>query len=115
MRKLKQKIEALWQSLTIRKKIGTFTGMVFLIIFLSMIFDVWVVKFSLTDFNRILEENSTSSNLVQALEKESKLFERYMRTPEKETRKDAKRPPNQRSSPTRHGQTAMLRSSRPAM
>lgn len=88
MRKLKQKIEALWQSLTIRKKIGTFTGMVFLIIFLSMIFDVWVVKFSLTDFNRILEENSTSSNLVQALEKESKLFERYMRTPEKETRKE---------------------------
>lgn len=81
---MREKIRRTWQSLTIRKKIGTFTGTVWLIIFLSVIFDIWVVKFSLVDFNGILQDNAKSSELVQALEEESSLFESYIKSPDEE-------------------------------
>lgn len=83
---MREKIRQTWQSLTIKKKIATFTGTVFLIIMLSVIFDVWVVKFSLVDFNAILQDNAKSSELVQALEEECRLFESYMKGPQKDTR-----------------------------
>lgn len=67
-----------WKSLTIKKKISTFTGVVFVVCLLSVIFDAWVVNFSLTDFNRILDENAQSIHLLQALEEESELFAGYI-------------------------------------
>lgn len=76
-RKLKNK----WMMLSIREKIGTFTGVVFAIIFLSIIFDLLVVRVSLTDFNDILEENARSSAFVDAMEEESAIFESYMKSP----------------------------------
>lgn len=78
---MREKIRQTWQSLTIKKKIATFTGMVFLIISLSILFDIWVVRFSLVDFNGILQDNAKCSELVQALEEESELFEGYMKNP----------------------------------
>lgn len=81
---MREKIRQTWQSLTIKKKIATFTGMVFLIILLSVIFDIWVVKFSLIDFNAILQDNAKSSELVQALEEESQLFEKYIKGTQEE-------------------------------
>ena len=48
-------------------------------IFLSVIFNVWVAKFSLIDFREILEENARSEEAVNALAEESKIFEQYMR------------------------------------
>lgn len=71
-----------WQSLTIKRKISTFTGVVFIVCTLSVIFDSWIVKFSLVDFNRILEENSISIELVQSLETERNVFMDYVQNPE---------------------------------
>ncbi len=48
-------------------------------IFLSVIFNIWVAKFSLFDFREILEENARSEEAVNALAAESKTFEQYMR------------------------------------
>lgn len=76
---MREKIRQTWQALTIRKKIATFTGTVFLIISLSVLFDIWVVKFSLMDFNAILQDNAKISELEQALEEESAQFELYMK------------------------------------
>ena len=67
-----------WQSLSIRKKISAFTGIIFFVCILSVIFDGWVVKFALIDFNRILEENAQSIRLVQALEEERTFFKNYV-------------------------------------
>ena len=75
---MRKRLRQTWQSLTIRKKIATFTGTVFLIIMLSVIFEVWVVKFSLLDFNAILQDNAKSSGFLEAMEQESQLFESYM-------------------------------------
>lgn len=78
--RVKDRIKATWQALTIKKKIAAFTGMVFLIILLSVMFDIWVVEFSLIDFNGILQDNAKSSELVQALESERELFEGYIKS-----------------------------------
>lgn len=75
---MKQFFHNSWQSLTIRKKILTFTGVVFFICILSIVFDAWVVKFSLIDFNHILEENAQSVELVQSLEEERRIFQEYV-------------------------------------
>lgn len=75
---LRQHFGQLWQALTIKKKILIFTGAVFIVCLLSVIFNIWVVKFSLVDFNRILEQNTHSINLVQALETESSYFKNYV-------------------------------------
>ena len=76
---VRKRIKQFWQSLTIKKKIATFTGTVFLIIAVSVLFNVWVVKFSLIDFNRILQDNAAVSELAQALEEESIQFETYIK------------------------------------
>lgn len=75
---LKRHFEQLWRALTIKKKILLFTGAVFIVCLLSVILNVWVVRFSLVDFNRILEQNTNSINLVQALETENDYFKNYM-------------------------------------
>ena len=79
---MRQRFEQLWQTLTIKKKILTFTGAVFLVCLLSVILNIWVVKFSLVDFNRILEQNTDSINLVQALETERSYFKDYIQRQE---------------------------------
>lgn len=87
---MRDKIRQTWQALTITKKIATFTGTVFLIISLSVIFDIWVVKFSLIDLNGILQDNAKNSELLQALEDETEFFEFYIKNPSKEYEKQLK-------------------------
>lgn len=84
---MREQILQKWQSLTITKKIATFTGTVFLIILLSVIFDIWVVRFSLFDFNGILQDNAKTSELVQSLEEESERFRGYIKSPGEEESK----------------------------
>ncbi len=81
---LRQKLVDKWQALTIKKKIISFVGAVVLIITLSLLFNIWVVKFSLMDFNSILEDNARSSELMVALENEIELFATYMKTQNEE-------------------------------
>lgn len=81
-----KRIEQRWQTMTIRQKITTYTVTVFLCIFLSVAFNIWVAKFSLGDFNNILNEGSKSSAFVQAMENESRIFEQYIMTSTKENR-----------------------------
>ncbi len=85
MRGVRERIRQTWRSLTIQKKIAAFTGAVFLIILLSVVFDIWVVRFSLVDFNQILQDNAKSSELMQAVQRESSLFESYKKNPGRET------------------------------
>ena len=76
--KLKQ-IEKHWRQYTIRQKITFFMAMVFLCILLSVTFNIWVARFSLGDFNNILNESSKSSAFVQAIENETRLFEQFIK------------------------------------
>ncbi len=77
--RIKNRIRQLWQTLAIKNKLLVFTGLVFLMILLSVVFNIWVAKFSLFDFRDILEENARSEEAVNALAEESKVFEQYVR------------------------------------
>ena len=79
---MKQQLRQLWRTMTIKEKIQVFTGAVFVTCLLSVIFNIWVVKFSLVDFNHILEQNSKCVNLVQALEIEKSYFQNYVQRQE---------------------------------
>lgn len=84
---MKQRLVQGWQALTIRKKITGFSGGVLLIVLLSLVFDIWVVKFSLVDFYKLLEDNAQSSELITDLEEESSLFETYIKKSDEENRR----------------------------
>ena len=84
---LREKTKQKWKALTIQKKIAVFTGVVCITILLSVVFNFWVVRFSLVDFNDILQDNAKCSELIQTLEDESILFESYMRRPDDAGRK----------------------------
>ncbi len=75
-----RKIEQRWQKYTIRQKITFYMTTVALCIGLSVLFNIWVASFTLGDFNNILSESSDSSDFVQAIENETKLFEQYVKS-----------------------------------
>lgn len=81
---LVEKLKKAWYSMTIKRKISVFISAVLLTMALSALLNIWVAKFSVFEFNNILEENAKSSEFVQALEEESKLFSEYVKNPEKE-------------------------------
>ena len=75
-----KKIEKILQDHTIRNKIRFYMCTVFLCIFVSVLFNIWVAYFSLGTFDNILSESSKTSAFVQAMENESKLFEQFMKS-----------------------------------
>ena len=84
--KLAERIWQKWQAYTIKKKIMTFTAVVFLIILLSILFNILIVKYSMVDFNNILNENYKCNHFVHSIEKETELFRKYTKNPEEETK-----------------------------
>lgn len=74
------KIRNFWLSIKIRDKITVYISFVFIIIILSLAFDVMIAKKYLLDFSKILEDNSTTIHLVDCLEAESEDFRLYART-----------------------------------
>lgn len=85
---IRQKINNLWLNLTIKKKILVFMGTAVAAIFLSVLFDLWVVKFSLFDFRNVLEDNAKSSDYMTAMEAESKCFEQYVKNPVEQAKEE---------------------------
>lgn len=79
-----------WQELTIKKKIMCFTGFVFFAIALVLLFDFWLVKFTLLDIGGVLGSNSRTNYVMQTLKEESSLFEKYMKNGKEEVRNELK-------------------------
>ncbi len=75
-----------WISLSINKRNGIFTGIIFIIISISVGFCFWVVNFTIRDFKIILEENAKSSDFMDCMEEESRCFEDYIKHPSEERR-----------------------------
>lgn len=81
---MKQRLKKVWQSLKIKQKIRAFTGIVLMLIMLSIFLAVWTVKYSLFDFSVILNSNSIASDFVQCMEEEAQYFEVYVKTGKKD-------------------------------
>lgn len=84
---LKQKIVSKWQAFNIEQKSSFFTKLIFFLFFLVILFDIWVVRFSLFDFNKILEENLESGTLLQCIQEETQIFAEFTKNRNKDTEK----------------------------
>ena len=68
-----------WKKLSIKNKILVYAGTVLLFFTVVVLFDVWIVKYFMVDFNQILENNVLAGEMVNTLEEEMNSFERYSR------------------------------------
>jgi sensor histidine kinase YesM len=72
------KIRQFWKNLKIINKIKVFTGSVFFATLAILLFDVWIIKLFMMDFNDIMEDNSKSGEVISALNKEIDTFDMYV-------------------------------------
>ena len=61
-------IKNLWLTISLKKKLGTFSIIVILVMGLSIAFNILIMNFSLDSFNVILNDNSLCYDLQEALE-----------------------------------------------
>lgn len=76
---IKNKIVDNWRKRSIKEKIHTLVSLVFVIILMSVLLDIWTIKLSLWDFRYSLAANEKAGTLVQCLENESTAFKDYTR------------------------------------
>ena len=74
-----QYIKNIWLSVSLKKKLGSYTVMVILVMGLSVAFNIYVMNFALGSFNVILDDNSRCHDFQEAMELEIKAFETYVR------------------------------------
>ena len=85
---MRRRFYKIWLSMTLKVKIASYTVVMVLIIVLSVLLNLWMVRFSLWDFNDILQGNVKCSNLLSCLEEESVLFQAYMRNGRDDTKEE---------------------------
>ncbi len=81
-----RRIKEWWLRLSLRKKIGSYTVMVALVMGLSVTFSIQVLNFALDHFNVILYDNSRCHDFQEAMELEVQAFAAYVRKRSEENR-----------------------------
>ncbi|MCR5157020.1 MAG: sensor histidine kinase [Butyrivibrio sp.] len=74
-----KKLKSIWETLTIKNKIGVFTISVFVAITAALLFDVWIGKLFVMDFNDIMVDNAKGGEIVTALNRETEAFDGLIR------------------------------------
>lgn len=69
----------IWKKLSIKNKILVYAGTVLLFFTVVVLFDAWIVKYFMVDFNQILENNVAGGEMITAFETEMSSFERFSR------------------------------------
>ncbi|MCR4678684.1 MAG: sensor histidine kinase [Lachnospiraceae bacterium] len=75
-----KKLRSFWATLKIKTKISFFTGSVFVIVLFSIVFDAWIVRLFMFDFNDIMTDNMKGGQIVNAVDKETEAFTLYVRS-----------------------------------
>ena len=75
-----KKLRSFWATRKIKTKISFFTGSVFVIVLFSIIFDAWIVRLFMFDFNDIMTDNMKGGQIVGAVDKETEAFTLYVRS-----------------------------------
>ncbi|MBO4618143.1 MAG: sensor histidine kinase [Lachnospiraceae bacterium] len=75
-----KKLRSFWATRKIKTKISFFTGSVFVIVLFSIIFDAWIVRLFMFDFNDIMTDNMKGGQIVGAVDRETEAFTLYVRS-----------------------------------
>ncbi|MCR5556940.1 MAG: sensor histidine kinase [Butyrivibrio sp.] len=74
-----KKVRNIWENLTIKNKIRVFTISAFVAITAALLFDVWIVELFVIEFSQIMDDNSTSGEIVTAINDEIEAFDSFIR------------------------------------
>lgn len=77
-----------WMPFTIKTKLNIFAGAVVLTIGLTACLNIFTVNFALYGFGPILDDNAKCYAFQEAMENETKAFEKYMRSKTEENKAD---------------------------
>lgn len=83
---MRERIKTKWQEIKLKRKIEFFTAVILVIVAISVVFNIWLLKFSLTDLSSILDETARSNRLVESFESEIRLFTSYVKNENEEDR-----------------------------
>ena len=86
-----RKLHRWWMSFTLKKKFGVFAGAVVFTIALAVCINILVVNFALYGFGTILDDNAKCYAFQEAIEKETKAFETFVRSRTEENRENYER------------------------
>lgn len=81
-------IKNLWLTISLKKKLGSYTMMVILVMGVSVAFNIYVMKFALGSFHMILDDNSRGYDFQEAMELEIMAFKTYVRERTEENREE---------------------------
>lgn len=73
-----RRIRDFWMTISLKKKLGSFSAMLILVMILSVAFSIQVMNFSLDGFNEILNYNSRCHDFQEAMSLEIRAFENYI-------------------------------------
>lgn len=79
-------IKQCWLRISLRKKLGSFSILIILIMGISFGFILWLVNFSMSGFFVILDDNSRCYQFQEAMDLEIEAFESFIREQSKENR-----------------------------
>ncbi len=85
-----QSIRNLWLTISLKKKLAVYSGMVILMLLLSAVFNLQLMNFALGHFRVILNDNSRCQDFQKAMELEVQAFERVVRERNEEAEQDYK-------------------------
>lgn len=81
-------IKRLWLTISLKKKLGSLSVLVGMVMGVSVLFNIQIMNFSLGSFHVILDDNSKCYDFQEAMEKEIAAFERFVKE-QNEENKDA--------------------------
>lgn len=79
-------IKKLWLTISLKKKLGSFSILVAMVMALSVLFNIQIMNFSLESFHAILDDNSKCYDFQEAIENEIHAFERFVKEQSEENR-----------------------------
>lgn len=88
MRRIYHSIRALWLSLALKRKFHVYTLALFVVIAITVLFNIQIVDYTVGGFGVILDDNVRCGELQEALGLEFKAFEKYIRNRSIENREE---------------------------
>ncbi|MDO4328069.1 MAG: hypothetical protein Q4C66_01865 [Lachnospiraceae bacterium] len=79
-------IKKLWLTISLKKKLGSFSILVAMVMALSVLFNIQIMNFSLGSFHVILDDNSKCYDFQEAIENEINAFEHFIKEQSEENR-----------------------------
>lgn len=81
-------VKTLWLSISLKRKFHVYTATLFVIVAITVLFNVYMVDYTIGGFGMILDDNVRCGALQDAFSQEWKAFEKYVRSRSRQNQKE---------------------------